>query len=535
MLYPNEPEAISLFYDGFIGGRQMSWWQVLTRIPWRAWILPFFCWGIFILASYFVMLCMVNLLNRQAIRNERMNFPLLRVPQLLQEAVDGDSLGKFFTNRFLVFGMSIPIILHLFNGLNFYFPAVPQIPTLILAGPYFGKYGLFSGFYKLKIYIYPAFIGLAFITTKQISLSFWLFYLLGGLLFGLLSVLGYDIPSAALGVTFGPTLARPEETQVVGAYAVFFLFLFWLARHHLFKVVKDALRPGKSASSETEWMSYRFSFWGFVVGSIFIILWCNYFGMSIMVSFLVVAAFFMVMLVASRIICQGGLAYFTLTAAPLDGLLFMFGPRLFSHIGLLIGAVMQKVMFVDLRESLMPSLLHTGRVTHKMSPRRRILGTLMLALVAGLVVSSVAMLALCYKYGVRELQLDWATRTTVTVYENIQTLIETPVQSGNWVTIFAFAGGAVMLGLVICYHQFYWWPIHPIGYLTAYSSAMHILWFSFFVGWFCNVLCMRYGGVVLFRKLRLFFVGLIIGDFFMGGTWAIIGLFSDASYLVLPS
>ena len=92
-----------------------------------------------------------------------------------------------------------------------------------------------------------------------------------------------------------------------------------------------------------------------------------------------------------------------------------------------------------------------------------------------------------------------------------------------------------MLILVICYHRFYWWPIHPIGYLTAYSSAMRILWFSFFVGWLCNALCMRYGGVGLFKKLRNFFIGLIIGDFLMAGSWAIYGLFSYSSYLVLPN
>jgi hypothetical protein len=30
-------------------------------------------------------------------------------------------------------------------------------------------------------------------------------------------------------------------------------------------------------------------------------------------------------------------------------------------------------------------------------------------------------------------------------------------------------------------------------------------------------------------------MGLIIGDFFMAGTWAVIGFFTDSSYLVLPS
>ena len=96
-------------------------------------------------------------------------------------------------------------------------------------------------------------------------------------------------------------------------------------------------------------------------------------------------------------------------------------------------------------------------------------------------------------------------------------------------------GAAVMLGLVVCYNRFPWWPVHPIGYLTAYSTAMDTLWFSFFVGWLANSLTMRYGGVALFRKLRLLFVGLIVGDFLMGGGYALIGLFSQASYQVLPN
>lgn len=45
---------------------------------------------------------------------------------------------------------------------------------------------------------------------------------------------------------------------------------------------------------------------------------------------------------------------------------------------------------------------------------------------------------------------------------------------------------------------------------------------------------MRYGGISLFRKLQFFFIGLIIGDFLMGGGWAIVGLFTDVSYQVLP-
>ncbi|MEJ2286805.1 MAG: hypothetical protein P8X85_24820, partial [Desulfobacterales bacterium] len=437
--------------------------------------------------------------------------------------------------RFLIAGLAVPVCLHLLNGLGFYYPSIPQIPTLILAGKYFPKVGLLSGFFKLKIYLYPAFIGFAFLTSKQISFSFWFFFILGTLLFGLLSVLGLNIPAAALGVTFGPTISRPEETQMIGAYIVFFLFLAWLARFHFINIVRQGFGFKKEDNLESEWLSTRFAFWGFIAGSLAIVIWCHSFGIPLLFSILVVFAFFMFTLVAMRVICQGGIAYFTLTAAPMDGLMAFFGAKPFTSLGILVAAVIQKVLFVDLRESLMPSLLHARKITDKARNNRFIFVGIALTLIAGVVISFLAMLALCYKFGMRELQLDWATRTTITVYDNVYSLVESPIKPGDWVLIFSIAGAVVMLVLVICYHRFYWWPIHPIGYLTAYSSAMRILWFSFFIGWACNALCMRYGGVGLFKKLRNFFIGLIIGDFFMAGTWAIIGIFSQSSYLVLPN
>ncbi len=531
-LYPGEG-AVAGLYNGLVGGREMNWFELIKNIPWQDWTRPLIAWGVFIFLSYMVMLSLINLLSRQWIHNERMNFPLLRVPEIMEGNYDNGTLSSLLLNPYLLWGISIPVMIHLLGGFHYYFPSVPQLPTMVLAGPYFPKYGLLSGFHKLKIYIYPVFIGFAFLTARQISLSFWLFFLLGGLLYGLLSVMGYTIPAASLGITFGPTLARPEETQMIGAYGIFFLFLLWLSRYHLRDVLKQAVQPGPIAVN-TEWFSVRLSFWTAVAGMAAIVLWAVFFGMRLQSALLLVLAFFSITLVASRVICQGGLGYFTLTAAPIDGLLILFGPALFSQIGLLVAAVSQKVLFVDLRESLMPSLLHARQLHHSMHNRRLLLFGIVATLVVAVTVSFTAMLALCYRYGIRELELEWATRTSITVYENVVRLQETGIEAGYWVKLFTGGGAAIMLLLVCCYHRFYWWPIHPIGYLTAYSSSMRILWFSFFVGWLCNAVCMRYGGVVLFKKLRFFFIGLIIGDLLMGGTWAIVGLFSDGSYQVLP-
>jgi hypothetical protein len=534
--YPGPPSALDTFANGIPGGRQMAWSEILARIPWEVWIAPLATWAGFVFLCYLVMVCIVSLLARQPLYNERMNFPLLRVPIMMQEALDADRLGRFFGDRFLLAGLAVPVILHLVNGLSFYHPSVPSIPTLVLAGQYFPKTGLFSGFVKLKIYIYPAFIGFAFLTSKPISFSFWAFFAAGCLLTGALSFLGVNIPSAALGTTFGPTLSRPEETQMIGAYLVFFGFLAWLARFHFVDILLKAVGARKESGPGAggEWVSTRTAFWGFLLGSLAIVLWCRSYGIPLALSGAVVAAFFLFTLVAMRVICQGGIAYFTLTAAPLDGLLAFLGSKVFTPAGLVVAAVVQKVLFLDLRESLMPSLLHTRKITEGVRNRRLMLAVLLAALAGGIVVSFLAMLAVSYKYGMRELEMDWAVRTTLAVYEGVFTLIESPAGPREWVMIFTAAGALVMLVLVVCYHRFYWWPIHPLGYLTAYSSAMWILWFSFFLGWLGNALCMRYGGIALFRRLRYFFVGLIIGDFLMAGSWAVYGLFSYASYIVLP-
>jgi hypothetical protein len=533
-IIPTDPSAIEMLYTGIPGGRSMNWMEVASAIPWQAWLTPLLLWGSFILLAYGFMLFVINILSRQWIHNERINFPLLRVPEMLSKSLDEGTIGSFFANRFLLAGLLLPVFLHLLNGLHFYYPSVPQLSTLILAGPYFPDHGLFSGFHKLKIYIYPAFIGFAFLTSRQISFSFWFFFILGGLLFGILGLLGYTIPASELGITFGPTLARPEETQMIGAYGIFFLFLVWLARTHLIEVTKESLFLTKPNKAQTEWFDVRFSFWGAVFCFGALLYWAVSLGMSLITATLFFSAAFMIMLVATRIICQGGLAYFTLTAAPMDGLIALGGTKIFSGVNGLLAGMSQKVLFVDLRESLMPSLLHARKLSHGKRPGLLLFSGLFFTILTSLVASILAMMTLYYRYGTRELQMEWASRTTVTVFENVHRLVTAPVETGSWITFFAIAGALIMLILVACYHRFYWWPIHPLGYLTAYSSAMRILWVSFFIGWACNALCIRYGGVSLFKKVQFFFIGLIIGDFLMGGGWAIVGMFTDSGYQVLP-
>ncbi len=533
-LFPQSAEAIEMLYNGIDGGQEMGWFELTTHIPWATWLIPFLSWGIFMVISYLLILSLVNMISRQAMENERMNFPLLIVPKMLQAALDDKKLSSFFGNRFLLIGLSIPLCLHLLNGLNFYFPSFPHINTLILAGPYFPKQGILTGFIKLKLYLYPAFIGFAFLASKQVSFSFWFFFILGAFFTGFLSVLGFSFPASELGTTFGPTLSNPEETQMIGAFIVFAIFLVWLARFHFKEMIYHAVQTNNHTNSPN-YMENKITFWGTGIGFCGLLVWFMFHGISMYQSILLIIFFVLFTMVAVRVICQGGVTYFTLTVAPLDAINTIFGLKLFSSIALLLGSISQKIMFLDLRESVAPSILHTLRITRRFRGQTAIISFIFIAMVTCLIVSALAMILLCYKYGIRELQVDWATRTTVSMYNNIFPLIQNHIEQGNSIKYFALAGALVMGVLVICYHRFYWWPLHPIGYLMVYSSAMKILWVSFFIGWVFNALCMRYGGIILFRKMRFFFVGLIMGDFLMGGTWAIIGFFTEYGYQVLPT
>ncbi len=286
--------------------------------------------------------------------------------------------------------------------------------------------------------------------------------------------------------------------------------------------------------AEGEWIATRPAFWGAVACGAGMVVWLTRAGLPLGPALLLLAACLLFLLVAVRVVCQGGITYFTLTAAPLDGLTAFFGSRPFTAAGLAVAAVVQKVLFLDLREALMPALLHARKVSDGVRHPRRVAAAVALCLALGAAASLAAMLAVAYKYGIRDLSMDWALRTNLALYEDVARLVASPAEPGRFVLAFVAAGAAVMLVLVFGYHRFYWWPIHPIGYLTAYSSAMAILWFSFFVGWLANALCLRYAGLSGYRDVRLFFVGLIVGDFFMAGNWALYGLFSHASYLVLP-
>jgi hypothetical protein len=82
-------------------------------------------------------------------------------------------------------------------------------------------------------------------------------------------------------------------------------------------------------------------------------------------------------------------------------------------------------------------------------------------------------------------------------------------------------GATVALALGLLRARFWWWPLHPVGYLAANCWGMHWYYMPFFIGWLGKTLVTRYGGLTLYRHTIPLAVGLISGSMINQMVWAI--------------
>ena len=83
-----------------------------------------------------------------------------------------------------------------------------------------------------------------------------------------------------------------------------------------------------------------------------------------------------------------------------------------------------------------------------------------------------------------------------------------------------------MAGLMWVRHQVLWWPLSPLGYLISANWKTSHIYASVFLAWFLKLVILRYGGPKLYRSLRPFFLGLILGEIVAAGVWLVIDYFT---------
>jgi len=156
--------------------------------------------------------------------------------------------------------------------------------------------------------------------------------------------------------------------------------------------------------------------------------------------------------------------------------------------------------------------------------QRRLVPIVMLATVVGIICAFWAYLAVTYRIGA-----DFVGHPEIAgrACNALQDWLCNP--TGTDVPAVAFmCVGFLFTGFIWWIRRLFpLWPFHPAGYALASSTwTFGWLWFSVFISWAVKAILLKFGGVGLYRKAFPLFLGLIWGEFLVGGAWVLIRLFS---------
>jgi hypothetical protein len=95
-----------------------------------------------------------------------------------------------------------------------------------------------------------------------------------------------------------------------------------------------------------------------------------------------------------------------------------------------------------------------------------------------------------------------------------------------------YAVGGILFGLLFSLMltfmraRFLLWPFHPIGFAISSDWGMRYLWSCMLVSSVVKWAVLKFGGRRATQQLIMFAIGLMLGDFIIGGLWSLLGVFT---------
>jgi hypothetical protein len=506
-----------------------------NHIPWHAWGPMLTGWTIFLGFVYASMFFTALMFRKQWTQREALAFPLVEVPvQMVATDAPGQTppTAAFWGNRAVWAGIALALFIHLFKGMNAIFPDWPIFPV----NQYGGVHITFTeqpwnAIPPMDTKLYLGGIGLAYLLTREVSFSFWFFFLATALSYGVAAMMGF----APGGMETAGIMGRPEFIiyQGAGGWFMMALILVWTAREYLGTLFRQAF--GANRGDVDEPYSPRFIVFGFLLSFCGMVAWGWFAGINLFVALTFFAIFWVTSLVLARTVIEGGFMfpqppYYTLQTMTHT----MFGPGL-GAASLTKLSFVQPMLLVDMRTTLLPAFLHTMKFAEVLrldrKHLRRLLAAVIVALILTLAITVVVTLQVLYQQG-GLLGYTWFSKDAVgsslkDAAVTIKTAPGVSVANIGWMIL----GAIVVFLLVQGRSRFLWFPLHPLGYLVAPAYPITQLWFSFFVGWLVKSLVMKYGGSDTYVKLRPFMIGLIIGNVAAMLFWSLLTFWQNGTPL----
>lgn len=500
------PDWLTVSNKAVLRGHYESGFSIYNTRYIKAWLEPVLWWSLFLFVLMIVMLCINSLLVRQWTEREKLSYPIIQLPMRLTH--QGGS-AKFFSQRLLWLGFGIAGLIDLINGTHSLIPSVPEIPTRSIELGHLFTEKPFSAIGWTPVCFFPFAIGLSFFMPLSLSFSCWVFYwfwkseLILGEILGLRSLPQFPY----------------IKSQASGAYFAIGVFALWGARRHLKAIGKHIIGIDK-LEDKKEAMPFRIAILSLFLGLIFIFSFCVKAGMSPWVIVLFFVFYFGLSIAIVRLRAELGAPVNELYNMGPDLILMrIFGARKLGHSNLTVFSLFWGFNRSN-RCHPMPHQLEGFKLAEqtKMSLKRLTYG-MIIATFIGTFAAFWAYLDVRYRG-------DFGGGFGWEPFNRLARWLQYSPGPDYPAMVFMSVGFAMVSGLTILRHRFIWWPLHPVAYPLASSLnwSASWLWFSIFVSWMVKSLILRHGGIKLYRRSIPFFLGLILGDFSVGGSFNIYGV-----------
>ncbi len=351
----------------------------------------------------------------------------------------------------------------------------------------------------------------------EMSFSLWFFYLFWK---------GERVLGRWLGLHNFPGFPY-DGAQGAGAYLAVAYFALFGGRRNFYAILKGLFqRRGRNGPSqgrlvaEKEPMTYRWAVWGLVGGLIVLGAFSHRGGMAIWTITLYFLVYYLLAISISRIRAEvGPPTHEMFVVHPHQFLTDVFGSRRLSH-----GSLTMMALYYSFnrgyRAHPMPHTLEGFKLAEasQMNPRRLVFA-MMLATVVGILAAFWAYLVVSYKMGANPGLGSGG-------YDLLRGWIYSPTETDFPAVIFIGVGFLFTGFLWWMRTRFPLWPFHPAGYAVASSIwTFGWLWFSVFVSWAIKTMLLKVGGIRLYRKALPLFLGILLGEFIVGGAWVLVRLF----------
>jgi hypothetical protein len=497
--FPGDWSAIEGFFQGD------------SSVPWPSWWTPLTAWGAFFVALFVAIFCMFLLVQRQWITHERLSFPIAQVPlEMVRSGEDG--AGRLPASSMFWIGFVVVCLLHVQERLPAIFPSMPSIQLweyrLIAAG----NTGPLVGLGDLWLVLYPWCIALAYLIPKELSFSVWFFWII-------------RVVCTVAAIAAGATPRRPEAWgdssfpapyyQAGGTVIALGLLALWASRKQIAHALRSAVDGNRDAEDA---LPYRWVLLALLLSVGYMVVFCYSAGARLIVALLLIGLILAFHLVWGRLRAENGMSFIGVPFAVDDIMLRPLGTGLYRPAELITiyatrwsyspgwGESCEVITGASL-DSL--KLSDSARI-HQKPLVLVVVGSFVFALALGIFVE----LSFVYHYGFFHIlpQEGWLESNTRSSGAELYDAVTNPSKRDLAGIAALIVGMTLTFGMAQMRLLFWWWPLHPVGYLVANVWGAQWWWMPLFIGWLLKSVTIRYGGLRLYQRMIPVAIGIIVGD-----------------------